>query len=70
MTTKITIFLHYEILRLASVDFRTLFKEHIQFFMSSILENLLIVRSSAPSHLGFDILRFRKKLWHLLKAFR
>ena len=37
--------------------------------MLSILKKLLIVGSSAPSHLVFGILRFRKNIWHFIKTF-
>ena len=36
----------------------------------SILKTFLIVVSSAPSHLVFDILIFRRNIWHFIKAFR
>ena len=59
---------YWKILRLASVDMH--FKDHIQIFLLSILQKLLIVGSSAPaSHLVFGILRFRTYIWHFIKAF-
>ena len=58
----------YEIQRFASVDLHL--KEHVQNVLLSILKELLIVGSSAPSHLVVGILRFRTNICHFIKAFR
>ena len=58
----------YEILRLASVDLY--FKEQIQTFLLSILKKLLILGSSAPSHLVWDYWDLEQIFGILLKAFR
>ena len=42
------------------------FKEHILNFLLTILKKLLIVGSSAPSHLVFGILRFRTNIWYFI----
>ena len=44
-------------------------KEHIQHFLISMLNKLLIVGSSVPFHLVFGILIFRTNIWHFIKAF-
>ena len=47
-----------------------IYKCHNQNRLLSILKKLLIVvGSSAPSHLVFGILRFRTNIWHVMKAF-
>ena len=62
--SRFLIFIHY------SKTFDLHFKEHIQNCLLSMLKKLLIVGSSAPSHLVFGILRFKTNIWHFIKAFR
>ena len=38
--------------------------------MLSILKKWFIVGSSAPSHVGFGIVRFRTNIWHFITALR